>query len=111
VASRETVGRVKLVWFVPTDALDLTRDAVFEVGGGHIGDYERCSWYTAGTGTFLGGEDTEPAVGERGREEHVAELRVETVLPEDLLAAAVAALRRAHPYEEPAYDVYPLLDA
>jgi hypothetical protein len=84
---------------------------VFEAGGGRIGDYERCSWYTAGTGTFLGGEDTDPALGERGREEHVPELRVETVVPEEWVEDAVAALRAAHPYEEPAYDVYPLLDA
>lgn len=105
------VTRVKLVWFVPADALEATRDAVFEAGGGRIGDYERCSWYTAGTGTFLGGEETDPALGERGREEHVPELRVETVVPEELLAEAVDALRKAHPYEEPAFDVYPLLDA
>jgi hypothetical protein len=84
---------------------------VFEAGAGRIGDYERCSWYTAGTGTFLGGEGTDPAVGESGREEHVPELRVETVVPEDALDDVVVALRRAHPYEEPAYDVYPLLDA
>ncbi|HXG75463.1 MAG TPA: hypothetical protein VNJ53_02735 [Gaiellaceae bacterium] len=103
--------RVKLVWFVPEDALDATRDAVFAAGGGRIGAYERCSWYAAGTGTFLGGEGTDPAVGERGREERVPELRVETVVPEELAAAAVAALVAAHPYEEPAYDVYPLLDA
>jgi hypothetical protein len=89
----------------------VTRKAVFEAGGGRIGDYERCSWYTAGTGTFLGGEETEPVLGERGREEHVPELRVETVLPEELVDEAVSALRAAHPYEEPAYDVYPLLDA
>jgi hypothetical protein len=89
----------------------VTREAVFEAGGGRIGDYERCSWYTAGTGTFLGGDETEPALGERGREEHVPELRVETVLPEEIVEEAVAALRAAHPYEEPAYDVYPLLDA
>jgi hypothetical protein len=105
------MSKVKLVWFVPEDALDATRDAVFSAGGGRIGSYERCSWYTAGTGTFLGGEETSPALGERGREERVAELRVETVLPERQLAEAVAALRTAHPYEEPAYDVYPLLDA
>jgi hypothetical protein len=104
------VSSVKLVWFVPVEALEATRDAVFEAGGGRIGDYERCSWYTAGTGTFFGGEGTDPALGESGREEHVAELRVETVLPEECLAAAVAALRAVHPYEEPAYDVYPLLD-
>ena len=98
------------MWFVPADALDVTRDAVFEAGGGRIGDYERCSWYTAGTGTFLGGEGTDPAVGESGREERVPELRVETVVPAEALDEVVAALRGAHPYEEPAYDVYPLLD-
>jgi hypothetical protein len=101
---------VKLVWFVPADALDATRDAVFGAGGGKIGAYERCSWYTAGTGTFFGGETTDPAVGMKGQEERVAELRVETVVPRDRLEAVVAALRAAHPYEEPAYDVYSLLD-
>ena len=73
--------RYKLVWFVPEEALDATRSAVFDAGGGRIGEYERCSWYTAGTGTFLGGEGTAPTIGERGREEHVAELRVETSCP------------------------------
>ena len=102
---------MKLVWFVPTEALEATRAAVFEAGAGRIGDYERCSWYTAGTGTFLGGVGTDPAVGESGVEEHVPELRVEAVLPEESLEDVVAALRAAHPYEEPAYDVYPLLDA
>jgi hypothetical protein len=104
------VARVKLVWFVPADALDATREAVFEAGGGRIGDYTRCSWYTAGTGTFLGGEGTEPALGERGREEHVPEVRVETVVPEGRIRDVIVALRLAHPYEEPAYDVYSLLD-
>jgi hypothetical protein len=103
--------RHKLVWFVPEEALDVTRNAVFEAGAGRIGEYERCSWYTPGTGTFHGGETTDPAAGERGREERVAELRVETVVPDERLEAVVAALRAAHPYEEPAYDVYPLLDA
>ena len=105
------VSRVKFVWFVPLSHLDATRAAVFEAGAGRIGDYERCSWYTAGTGTFFGGAVTAPAVGERGKEEHVAELRVETVVPADRLEEVVAALRAAHPYEEPAYDVYSLLDA
>jgi hypothetical protein len=104
------VSRVKLVWFVPEEALDVTRSAVFEAGGGRIGDYERCSWYAAGTGTFYGGEATSPALGESGREERVAELRVETVVPEGRIRDAIVALRLAHPYEEPAYDVYPLLD-
>ena len=104
------MGRVKLVWFVPADALEATRDAVFDAGGGRIGEYTRCSWYTAGTGTFLGADGTEPAVGESGREEHVPELRVETVVPEGRIRDAIVALTLAHPYEEPAYDVYPLLD-
>ena len=96
---------------MPESALETTRDAVFAAGAGRIGAYERCSWYTAGTGTFLGGEGTDPAVGESGLEEHVPELRVEAVLPEESLEDVVAALRAAHPYEEPAYDAYPLIDA
>jgi hypothetical protein len=99
----------KLVVFVPREALDPVRDALFAAGAGRIGDYQRCSWYTAGTGTFLGGEGTAPTVGERGREERVAELRLETVFPEESQDEVLAALRDAHPYEEPAFDIYPLL--
>ena len=100
--------RYKLIWFVPEEALDASRDAVFAAGAGRIGDYERCSWYTSGTGTFLGGTETDPTIGERGREERVTELRVETVVPGDRVEAVVAALLEAHPYEEVAYDLYPL---
>lgn len=102
-------GKRKLVVFVPREALESVREALFEAGAGRIGNYERCSWYTAGTGTFLGGKDTDPSIGERGREERVSELRLETVYPEDRHDEVIAALRRAHPYEEPAFDVYPLL--
>ena len=98
----------KLVYFVPEGARDATRDAIFAAGGGRIGAYERCSWYTSGTGTFLAGEGADPAVGEVGEEEHVGEFRVEVVVPEASLAAAVEALRASHPYEEVAFDVYPL---
>jgi hypothetical protein len=100
----------KLVVFVPREALEPLRDALFEAGAGRIGDYSRCSWYTAGTGTFLAGEGTDPAIGEVGREERVSEIRLETIYPDDAHDAVVAALRRAHPYEEPAFDVYPLLE-
>ena len=99
----------KLVVFVPAEALDAVRDAIFAAGAGHIGDYERCSWYTEGTGTFLGGEGTNPAVGERGVEGRVPELRLETVFPAQRHDDVIEALRRAHPYEEPAFDVYQLL--
>ena len=100
--------RYKLVWFVPEEALDATRDAVFAAGAGRIGDYERCSWYTPGTGTFLGGQGTDPAIGESGREERAAELRVETVVTGERVEPVVAALLEAHPYEEVAYDLYAL---
>ena len=99
----------KLVVFVPREALDAVRDALFAAGAGRIGEYERCSWYTEGTGTFFGREGTEPTIGERGREERVPELRLETVYPEEREAEVVRALREAHPYEEPAYDLYELL--
>jgi hypothetical protein len=100
----------KLVVFVPEEALDALRDALFAAGAGRIGAYERCSWYTSGTGTFRGGESTDPSVGERGREERVPELRLETVFPVERQREVVAALRAAHPYEEPAFDVYELVE-
>ena len=100
----------KLVWFVPAEALDATRDAVFAAGAGRIGNYERCSWYTAGTGTFFAGAGARPATGEVGREEHVPELRVETVVPAERAEAVVRALIEAHPYEEVAFDLYALVE-
>jgi hypothetical protein len=99
----------KLIVFVPPEALDAVRDALFAAGAGRIGAYTRCSWYTEGTGTFFGGEGADPALGEAGREERVRELRLETVYPEEAHDGVIAALRRAHPYEEPAFDVYALL--
>ena len=99
----------KLVVFVPREALNEVREALFAAGAGRIGNYEHCSWYTEGTGTFLGGEGTSPDVGRAGREERVAELRLETVFPAERQDEVIAALRRAHPYEEPAFDIYELL--
>jgi hypothetical protein len=99
----------KLVVFVPAGSLDAVRDAVFAAGAGRIGDYERCSWSTEGTGTFVGGPGTAPAVGRAGVEERVPEVRLETVFPAERQEAVVAALRAAHPYEVPAFDVYALL--
>ena len=99
----------KLVVFVPPEALDAVRDALFAAGAGRIGAYERCSWYTEGTGTFFGGKGSRPSVGEAGREEHTREVRLETVYPAERHGEVIAALRRAHPYEEPAFDVYELV--
>jgi hypothetical protein len=105
-----SAARYKLVWFVPREALDPTREAVFAAGAGRIGDYERCSWYTAGTGTFLAGEGADPSIGRVGKEERVSELRVETVVPAETAAAVVEALQAAHPYEEVAFELYPLVE-
>jgi hypothetical protein len=96
----------KLVVFVPREALDDVRDALFAAGAGRIGAYERCSWYAAGTGTFLEDDTTDPSVGPSGSEQRVSELRLETVFSSDRHDAVIEALRAAHPYEEPAYDVY-----
>jgi hypothetical protein len=98
----------KLVVFVPAESLDAVRDALFAAGAGRIGDYERCSWYTEGTGTFRPLPGASPIVGAVGEEEQVPELRLETVFPAARRDEVVAALRAAHPYEEPAFDVYVL---
>ena len=98
-----------LVVCVPPDALAAVREALFGAGAGRIGDYERCSWSTGGTGTFRPLAGASPAVGEVGAEEHVPEHRLETVFPADRQDEVVAALRGAHPYEEPAFDIYELL--
>ena len=102
--------RYKLVWFAPREALEGTRAAAFAAGAGRIGRYERCSWYTAGTGTFLAGEGADPSIGQVGKEDRVSELRVETVVPAEIVRQVVDALVAAHPYEEVAYELYPLAD-
>lgn len=101
----------KLVTFVPNDVLNRVSEALFAAGAGEIGDYSKCSYRLEGQGTFFGSDNTNPAVGERGRLEHVAETRIETIVAAGRLGAVLAALRRAHPYEEPAFDIYPLQGA
>lgn len=96
----------KIVTFVPHDAVERVSEALFEAGAGKIGGaYSRCSFRAEGVGTFFGEDAANPAVGERGRLERVPEIRLETVFPPSRTDAVVAALRRAHPYEEPAFDL------
>ncbi|HEX2030900.1 MAG TPA: Nif3-like dinuclear metal center hexameric protein [Actinomycetota bacterium] len=101
-------ARVKLVTFCPPDATAKVLDAIARAGGGVIGEYTHCSFRVRGTGTFLPSERARPAVGERGALNEVEEDRVEVVVPADRSAHAVEALVDAHPYEEVAYDLYPL---
>ena len=98
----------KFVGYVPSDAIETVRDAIFAAGAGSIGDYDRCSWAVVGTGTFRGGDGTNPAVGTRGEFERVEEVRIEAVVPTRLVNVVCRAFVAAHPYEEPAFDVLPL---
>jgi dinuclear metal center YbgI/SA1388 family protein len=98
----------KVVVFVPHHAADQVVDAMAEAGAGRIGEYNRCAWTTPGTGTFVPSGRAQPFVGTAGRREHVDETRVEMVLPRTSRLAVVEALRAAHPYEEPAFDVLEL---
>ncbi len=102
-------AQVKLVTFVPGESLKDVRGSLFRSGAGTVGAYSNCSFVTSGEGTFLGGEGAEPSVGQPGRQESVAEVRLEVVLKRDDLDSALVALRAAHPYEEPVVDAYDLL--
>lgn len=106
--SHEQFQEVKIVTFAPSDAVDRLREALASAGAGRIGKYELCSFATEGTGTFLGGEASHPSVGESGRLERVEECRLEMVCPTSSLPLIVSTLRQFHPYEEPAFDLYPL---
>ncbi|WP_006786660.1 hypothetical protein [Thiorhodospira sibirica] len=100
----------KLVFFVPPEHAETVKAAVFATGAGQIGDYEHCCFETLGRGQFRAMAHANPFVGEAGQLNHIEELRVELVCRDELIAHAVAALRAAHPYEEPAFDVWRMAD-
>jgi putative NIF3 family GTP cyclohydrolase 1 type 2 len=97
---------VKVVTFLPAEAADLVLDAVVRAGAGRIGNYTHCSYRAEGIGTFFAGGGTSPVVGEGGTLNREPEVRLEFVAPRHREDAVLAALVRAHPYEEPAFDVY-----
>jgi dinuclear metal center YbgI/SA1388 family protein len=98
----------KLVVFVPEESVGAVAKALAEVGAGVIGDYTECTFRIRGTGTFRGGDETNPYLGEKGRLEKVEEVRMETVVPAHTVDCAIEAATAAHPYEEMALDVYPI---
>ncbi len=98
----------KLVVFVPNEHLEKVRLAMFDAGAGHIGAYDQCSFNLEGKGTFRGSEGSDPFVGEPGLLHQEPETRVETIVPAHVVGTVVRAMERAHPYEEVAYDLYPL---
>jgi len=101
----------KLVVFVPRSHAEAVRTALFNAGAGHIGGYDECSFNLEGTGTFRGVEDTNPFVGQRGQRHAEAETRIEVIYPVTREAGILRELREAHPYEEVAYDLYPIANA
>ncbi|MBU8892692.1 MAG: Nif3-like dinuclear metal center hexameric protein [Bacteroidales bacterium] len=98
----------KLVYFVPKDHAEKTRKAVFEVGAGTIGDYDCASFNSEGKGTFKAGEDANPYVGKKGEIHIEDEMRIEIIFPRYLKNKVANALIKSHPYEEVAYDIYPI---
>lgn len=104
----EEANQYKLVVFVPADSLRAVSDALFEAGAGEIGNYTNCSYRTEGVGSFFGNEDANPALGKSGKLEFVDEVRLEMLVHQWNLNRAIKAIINSHPYEEPAYDVYPL---
>jgi dinuclear metal center YbgI/SA1388 family protein len=99
---------VKIAVFVPASHSDRVREALCEAGAGRIGGYSDCSFAAPGSGTFKPGLSTSPYVGESGKFEKVDELRLETIIPKVFAGRAIAEMLKVHPYEEPAYDIYPL---
>ncbi len=98
----------KLVVFVPVESVVKVSNAVFAAGAGTIGNYSNCGFQAEGTGTFFPLEGAKPAIGKRGKMEKVPEMRFETIVPAERLDSVIAAMKKAHPYEAPAFDVFKL---
>jgi dinuclear metal center YbgI/SA1388 family protein len=98
----------KLVVFVPVAEEQKVREAIGDVGAGWIGQYSHCTYRTRGTGTFLPLEGSNPFIGQKGKVVQVDEVRIETIFPQNLEKKVIRAMLKAHPYEEVAYDIYPI---
>lgn len=104
-------GFVKIVVFTPVSHSDEIRKALADSGAGHIGNYDHCSFSSKGIGRFRGGEGTNPFIGKPGKIEEAEEERIEAICPYEKADVVMEAVKKAHPYEEPAIDVYPLLNS
>lgn len=99
---------VKLVIFVPFSHTDIVRQALGELGAGKIGNYDFCSFSSRGIGRFCGNEKSSPSFGEAQKHESVEEERIEVVVPREILKEIIEKVKAVHPYEEVAFDIYPL---
>ncbi|AZL70296.1 MULTISPECIES: NGG1p interacting factor NIF3 [Pseudomonas] len=100
----------KLAFFVPDSHVEVVKAAVFAAGGGRIGDYDHCAWQTLGQGQFRPLHGSQPYLGQAGQVEVVEEWKVELVVADGLIMQVVDALKRSHPYQTPAFEVWQLLD-
>ncbi len=98
----------KICVYVPENSVEKVKQALFDAGAGRIGNYDSCCWQTAGIGQFRPLENSNPAIGTLNKTEQVNEIKIELVCADDLVKAAIQAMRLAHPYEEPAFDVWQL---
>src|SRR3989344_6310587 len=99
---------VKFVVFVPISHADAVRQVLGEAGAGKIGNYDFCSFSSRGTGRFRGSEKSNPSVGEANKYEAVEEERIEVIVPREFLKEVIEKVKSVHPYEEVAFDIYPL---
>ncbi|OGB73708.1 hypothetical protein A3K24_02635 [candidate division Kazan bacterium RIFCSPHIGHO2_01_FULL_44_14] len=101
-------NKVKIVVFVPASHTDIVREAMGKAGAGKIGNYTNCSFSSKGIGRFKPEAGANPTIGEVGKLESVEEERIEMMCPKEVLTNVIAAIKRVHPYEEVALDIYPL---
>jgi len=99
---------VKFVVFVPIFHAEAVRQALGEIGAGKIGNYDFCSFSSRGTGRFRGNEKTNPTIGEAGKFEAVEEERIEAIVPREILKKVIEKVKEVYPYEEVAFDIYPI---
>ncbi|MFV8782185.1 NGG1p interacting factor NIF3 [Microbulbifer sp. SA54] len=98
----------KLCVYIPESHVEPVKQALFAAGAGRIGDYDSCCWQVKGTGQFRPLDGSQPFIGQTGQVEQVVEYRVETVCEDSVVDDVLAAMRAAHPYEEPAFDLWKL---
>lgn len=104
------MNQVKIVVFVPMTHTDIVRKAMGDAGAGVMGNYKYCSFSSKGVGKYLPSEGAKPFIGEVGKMEEVEEVRLEMICPKDKAKDVISAMKKVHPYEEIAFDIYPLLD-
>ena len=100
----------KLVFYVPASHADIVKNAIFEQGAGKLGQYSHCSWQVLGEGQFMPLDGSNAYIGTKNKLEKVPEYRIETLCDEKNLTNVISALKKSHPYETPAYEVFKLID-